>query len=141
MIIDITNSKSNQKELIQDLVGKPFSFIKALQMKGIVCKSLMIDEVSPNMKDYLNEQSDLSLANLELRPFGIITQINNGIKSYAWVVPFYQLVIYKTNGISIHAQGRFIRFGNKKPNNENKAFFDKLLDLRVKYKLQHSFTI
>jgi len=141
MIIDITNPNSNHNELIKDLVGKPFGFIQALKMKGIVCKNLLIDEVSPNMKDYLYDQSDKNSADLELRPFGMVININNESKFYAWVVPFHQMVIYKTNGISIHAQGRFIRFGFNNGNNENKGFFDKLLDLRLKYKIQHSFTV
>jgi hypothetical protein len=141
MIIDITNPNSNHNELIKDLVGKPFSFIQALKMKGIVCKNLMIDEVSPNMKDYLYDKNDKNSADLELRRFGIVIKINNGNKFYAWVVPFHQMVIYKTNGISIHAQGRFIRFGFNKGNTKIKACFDKLMDLRLKYKLQHSFTL
>jgi len=141
MIIDITNPNSNHNELIKDLVGKPFSFIQALKMKGIVCKNLMIDEVSPNMKDYLYDQRDKNSADLELRRFGIVIKINNGTKFYAWVVPFHQMVIYKANGISIHAQGRYIRLGFNKGNTKIKACFDKLMDLRLKYKLQHSFTL
>ncbi len=91
------------------------------------------------MKSYLNTVSDVNYANIELRPIGILILINKGLKNYTWVIPYYQLVIYKTNGSSIHAQGRFIHFRNNKTFKENKSFFDKLLDLKIQYESQYSF--
>ena len=139
MILDITHTNREHKEIIKDLVGRHFSFIKALKLRGIASKKMKIYDVSPNFKNYINHNNDSSFVYIELRPFGIIIKTDNGIKNFVWIISYHQLVIYKTNGISIHAQGRFIRFGNK-VEEENKAFFDKLLDQRVKYKLQHNFS-
>ena len=137
--METTHANKDQDELINDLVGKPFTFLQSLRMKGIGSKRMIIDDVSPNMKSYLNTVSDVNYANIELRPIGILILINKGLKNYTWVIPYYQLVIYKTNGSSIHAQGRFIHFRNNKTFKENKSFFDKLLDLKIKYESQYSF--
>ncbi|NNL15112.1 MAG: hypothetical protein HKO81_00545, partial [Flavobacteriaceae bacterium] len=102
-------------------------------------KRLIVDEVSPNMGLLINTVSDINYANIELRPKGILIRINKGLRNFAWVIPYYHLVIYKVNGSSIHAQGRFIHFKNNKTFKENKRFFDKLMDQKVKYDMQYDF--
>jgi hypothetical protein len=47
-------------------------------------------------------------------------------------------VLYKTNGLSIHAQGKFIHFKNNMTLKENKKFFDKVLDQKVKYDMEYT---
>ncbi|WP_345739576.1 hypothetical protein [Winogradskyella flava] len=105
-------------------------------MKGVGSKRMIIDEVSPNMQSMMNVVSDINYANIELRPKGILVMINQGLKNFTWIIPYYQLVIYKVNGSSLHAQGRFIHFRNNKTFKENKKFFDKLLNEKVKYDMQ-----
>ena len=138
MILDTTYTNKEHIELINDLVGKPFGLMQSIKMKGIGSKRMIIEEVSPNMSQYLNRVDDVNYANLELRPIGLLIRINKGLKNYTWVIPYYQLVIYKTNGSSIHAQGRFIHFRNNITFKENKAFFDKLMNERVKYEAQYN---
>ena len=139
MILDTTYKSLENNNLINDLVGTPFSFIQSLIMKGVHCKKLLIDDVSPNFKDYLNSKSD-NYSNLELRPFGVIIKFKKDFKNYSWVIPYYQLVFYKTNGTSLHAQGRYIHFKNNKTFIKNKLFFEKLLDEKIKFESQFSFT-
>jgi hypothetical protein len=74
-----------------------------------------------------------------MRPSGILIYINKGLKNYTWVIPFYQLVVYRTNGISIHAQGKFVHFKNNKTFQENKIFMNRLFDAKVKFDEQYSF--
>ncbi|MEO6348097.1 MAG: hypothetical protein ABIO60_09345 [Aquaticitalea sp.] len=138
MILDTTYSNKEHIELINDLVGKPFGLMQSIKMKGIGSKRMMIEKVSPNMKQYLNTVDDVNYANLELRPIGLLIRINKGLKNYTWIIPYYQLVIYKTDGSSIHAQGRFIHFRNNITFKENKTFFDKLLNEKVKYEAQYN---
>lgn len=133
MILETTYANKNNKKLINDLVGKPFSFLESLKLKGIGSKRMIIDDVSPNLKSYLNLVSDINYGSIELRPNGILIAINKGLKNYTWVIPYYQFYLYKTNGISIHAQGRFIHFKNNRTHKENSAFFDKLMRLKVDY--------
>lgn len=139
MVLDSTYSNKENKLLIRDLVGKPFSFLESIRMKGFGSKRMIIGDVSPNLKSYLNLVSDINYANIELRTGGIIIYINKGLKNFTWAIPYYHLVIYKVNGASIHAQGRFIRFKNNKTFRENKTFFDKLLDEKIRYDMQYDF--
>lgn len=136
MIINTTHHDPNHKRIIADLIGESFSLVQKLKMKGVGSKRMIIDEVSPNMQSMMNIVADLNYANMELRPKGVMILINQGLKNFTWIIPYYQLVIYKTNGSSIHAQGRYIHFRDNKTFRENKKFFDKLLDQKVKYDME-----
>lgn len=139
MILNSTYKNKEQKQILEDLVGRSFNLFESFKMKGIGSKRMIIDDVSPNLKQYLNTISDVNYANIELRSAGIIIYINKGLENFTWAIPYYQLVIYKTNGASIHAQGKFIHFKNNKTFKENKSFFDKMLDEKVKYDIQYNF--
>lgn len=139
MILNTTYSNKKNKELLNNLVGKAFGFMQSLKLKGIGSKRMIVDQVSPNMQFYLNSISDANYANIELRPKGIIIYINKGLQNFSWAIPHYQLVIYRTNGFSIHAQGNFIVFRNNKMFKENKAFFNKILNEKVKFDEQYNF--
>ncbi|MEN8885006.1 MAG: hypothetical protein ABF246_01320 [Winogradskyella sp.] len=136
MILNTTHHNPEHKKIIADLIGSSFSLVQKLKLGGVGSKRMIVDDVSPNMKSMMNVVSDVNYANIELRPKGILVMINKGLKNFTWVIPYYQLVIYKTNGSSIHAQGRFVHFRNSKTFKENKKFFDKLLDEKVKYDTQ-----
>lgn len=139
MILDTTHNSKEYKTIISDLIGKPFSFMESLKMGGIGSKRMIIENVSPNLQQHLNKVSDINYANIEMRPSGILIYINKGLKNYTWIIPFYHLVIYKSNGISIHAQGKFINFKNNKLFKENKTFMSKLMNAKVKFDERYSF--
>lgn len=138
MILDTTYTNKKNDQTIIDLVGKSFGFIQSIKMGGIGSKRMIIEDVSPNMKHYLNTVAAVNYANLELRPLGLLIMINKGLQNYTWIIPYYQLVIYKSDGSSIHAQGKSIQFIKNTTFRENKAFFDKLLNEKVKYDVQHN---
>jgi hypothetical protein len=139
VILDSTHPNKEHKQIIKDLIGKSFSFVESLKMGGVGSKRMIIEEASPNMQQYLNLVSDINYANIEMRSDGILIYINKGLKNYTWIIPYYQMVIYKTNGASIHAQGKFIHFKNNKTFKENKLFFKKLLAAKVKYDERYNF--
>jgi hypothetical protein len=140
MLINSTYTSKENKELIKDIVGKPFSLIQNLKMNGIGSKRMIIDEVSPNLESVLNRTGDINYGNIELRPNGILIHITKGLQNFTWVIPYYQLVIYKVNGASIHANGKFVHFRSNKTFRENKKFFVKLLNEKVKYDEQYNFS-
>ncbi len=139
MILDSTYNNKDEKLILKDLVGRSFTLLESFKMKGVGSKRMIVDDVSPNLKQYLNTISDINYANIELRTGGILIYINKGLKNFTWAIPYYQLVLYKTNGASIHAQGRFIHFKNNKTFKENKSFFSKMLDQKIKYDMQYNF--
>ena len=139
MILNTTHFEKGHKQLLSDLVGSSFTLFEALRMKGVGSKRMIIGEVSPNLKSVINSVSDINYANIELRRKGILIFINKGLQNFTWAIPYYHLVIYKINGASIHAQGKFIQFKNNKTFKENKAFFNKMLDEKIKYDEQYDF--
>ncbi|MEH6538303.1 MAG: hypothetical protein V7719_18035 [Psychroserpens sp.] len=139
MILDSTNTNKEHKQIINDLIGKPYSFFEMLKMSGVGSKRMIIENVSPNLNQHINKVSDLNYANIELRPSGILIYINKGLKNFTWVLPYYQLAVYKTNGASIHGQGKFIHFKKNTTFKENKSFFDKLLNAKINFDEQYQF--
>jgi hypothetical protein len=139
MVLNTTHTNKENKELLNALVGKAYSFLQSLKLKGVGSKRMVIDNVSPNLKHLLNTVSDINYTNIELRPKGILIHITKGLQNFTWAIPYYQLVIYKADGSSIHAQGRFIHFKNNKMLKENKLFFDKLLNEKIKFDEQYNF--
>jgi len=139
MILNTTHNSKENDESINNLVGKSFKFRARLKLKGIGSKRMVIDNVSPNFYKYLNRIADINYSSIELRPKGILVYINKGLQNFTWAIPYYQLVIYKTNGSSIHGQGSFVHFKNNRMFKENKTFFDKLLNEKIKFDEQYNF--
>ena len=133
MVLNTTYHNKEQLLLIDDLIGKQFSFFEKLRKGGIGSKRLMIKEVKLGSTYKQTTTQDLKYASIELRPSGIVVHVKQAHDSYAWAIPYYKLVIYKTSGLSIHADGKFIQFRNNKLLKENRKFFNTLLDEKVKF--------
>jgi len=131
MIYDTTYNNKEAKEVFEVLLGKPYTFLKALKLGGVGSKRMMIEQVSPKFSSMMNNVSDINYGNIELREKGIIVHINKGLKNYSWAIPFYQLHIYNTQTFSIHTQGNFVQFKKNNLLRENKSFLDKLVDLKI----------
>ncbi|WMI64841.1 hypothetical protein RBH94_12315 [Aestuariibaculum sp. YM273] len=139
MLFKTTYRDKEITKQINHLVGNSFSLWKILKLKGIGSKRLIIDETSPNLNSILNKVGDINYGNIELRPKGILIHITKGLERFVWGIPYFKLVIYKTNGLSIHADGMFIYFRKNKTFNESKPFFNKLLEQKIKFDEQYNF--
>ena len=120
MIFNTTLKNKDATATMNDLLGKPYSFVKAIKLGGVGSKRMIIDAVSPGFLKLINAVSDINYGNIELRQKGIVIHINKGLKNFSWAIPYYQLHTYKTEGFSIHAQGNFVRFKSNKLLKENK---------------------
>lgn len=139
MIYNTTHTNKEAQTIFNDLLGKGFSIIESIKMRGTGSKRMMIDEVGIGFKKYMNTVADINYGNIELRRKGIIVHINKGLQTFSWAIPFYQLHTYKTNGFSIHAHGNFVRFKNNKLLKENKKFINKIIDLKIEHDRQYDF--
>lgn len=137
MVLDTTYYNKEHKELFDNFVGKPYTFFEAIKRRGVGSKRMIVDKVSPNLNPILNTVSDLNYANIEIRKNGILVHITKGHKNFTWAIPFYHLVLYKTDGMSIHAQGKFIHFKKSKNFYENKNFLRSLLKEKVQFDEQY----
>lgn len=137
MVLDTTNYNKDHKSLIDEFVGKPYSFWEALKRGGVGSKRMIVDKLSPNLGYIANSISDINYANIELRKRGVLIHITKGLKNFTWAIPFYHLVFYKTNFTSIHAQGKYIHFKNSKTFKENKTFFKNLMQEKIDFDQQY----
>jgi hypothetical protein len=139
MIFNTTLKNKDATATMNDLLGKPYSFVKAIKLGGVGSKRMIIDAVSPGFLKLINAVSDINYGNIELRDKGIVIHINKGLKNFSWAIPYYQLHTYKTEGFSIHAQGNFVRFKNTKLLKENKNFIDKIINCKIENNKQYDF--
>lgn len=139
MILNTTYRNKEHKDIIQELTGASFSFLESFKMKGIGSKRMIIKEVSPNLQSYISTSSSINYANIELRKEGVLVYINKDLQNFTWAIPYAQLVIFKSNSISIHGQGKYIQFENNNMLKENKSFFNKMIDKKIEYEDRYSF--
>ena len=141
MIISTTFNNKEASDLIDSVLGNSFSFYKTFKMGGKGSKRMLIEDTSENIRFLLNKVSDVNYSNIELRPNGIIVMINKGLQNFQWIIPYAQLVVYKTDRLSIHAQGKFISFKNNVAYKENKKFIDKMTQFKADYQEKYSMPI
>lgn len=134
MFYDITYKNAKITAEINDFIGMPYSFLKAIQMGGIGSHRMMVDEVSTHFKNVLNTVSDINYGSIEIRPNGIIFHISKGLQRFVWLIPYYKLVVFKSTTLSIHADGKFIKFKNNQFTQKNSSFISKIIDLKIKNK-------
>ena len=139
MIFNTTLKNKDATATMNDLLGQPYSFVKAIKLGGVGSKRMIIDAVSPGFLKLINAVSDINYGNIELREKGVIIHINKGLKNFSWAIPYYQLHTYKTEGFSIHAQGNFVRFKSNKLLKENKKFIDKIILLKIENDKKYDF--
>ena len=109
MIINSHRLKKKDSKKLNEFIGKPFSVLKKIRFKGVKSKKIKIQEVSPNLRQYI-EEAKTTYGHIELRPKGILIRVNKGLQQLIWAIPYYQLYVYKTPGLNIHAQGKYILF-------------------------------
>ncbi len=138
MIFSSTHTNKEAKRLTNDLLGHPFSIYQSIKLGGIGSKRMLIEKTSHQLAHLMNKVADINYGNIELRPNGIIVMINRGLDNYQWVIPYRQLVLYKTEAFSIHAQGKFISFKKNKAYKENKKFIQKMIQLKTENQEKYS---
>lgn len=138
MVFNTTYRNDSDREMIDDIVGKRFSIIEIMKIGTIGSKRMIIENASETLEKYTNKVSDITYANIELRPKGILVLINKGLQNFTWVIPYYHLAIYKTENFSIHAQGHFIRFRKKVSYKDNKSFIQKIMQKKVEHDSKYS---
>ncbi|MGY8944451.1 MAG: hypothetical protein ACKVKK_02330 [Flavobacteriales bacterium] len=95
MLLNVSYNDNTIREKIDTEVGKPFSLKERWSMGGIGSSKLFITHTSLNIHNLLVLDQNLKTCNVELRPQGIIVRFRSLLETYALVIPFYKLKIYK----------------------------------------------
>lgn len=131
MLVNVSyNNKALTRE-IDKAVGKPFPLKERWAMGGIGSPKLLITETSVAIRNLLILDNNLDCCNVELRPGGIIVRFRSLLETYALVIPYHKLNLYKGEAsvYSIYADHHFIKVRSDTKAVQN--FFKKLLGYRA----------
>ena len=95
MLLNVSYSNSEITRKIDEAVGKPFTLKERWAMGGIGSPKLIITETSIEINNLLILDNNRNTCNIEMRPKGIIIGFRSLLESYALVIPYYKLTIYK----------------------------------------------
>ncbi|NND62187.1 MAG: hypothetical protein HKN48_03220 [Flavobacteriaceae bacterium] len=95
MLVNVSyNNKSITKTIDAEL-GKPFTLRDRIKMGGIGSPRLVITNTSVQINNLLILDNNRNYCNIELRPKGIIIGFRSLLESYALIIPYYKLTLYK----------------------------------------------
>ncbi len=130
----LVNVSYNNKVIAQKIdaeVGKPFTLKQRWALGGIGSPKLMITSTSLEIRNLLILDNNLDSCNIELRPKGIVVRFRSLLETYALVIPYYKLSLYKGDlGIySIYRDHHFIKV--KADTKAIQKFFKKILNYKA----------
>jgi hypothetical protein len=131
MLVNVSYSDKKITRKIDGQVGKPFTLRERWAMKGIGSPKLFITEASVEIRNLLILDNNLDSCNVELRPKGIIVRFRSLLETFALVIPYYKLTLYKGNfaGYSIYRDHHFIKV--RADTKAIQKFFKKMLDYKA----------
>ena len=129
MNVSYNNKSITQK--VDEAVGKPFTLKARWAMNGIGSPKLFITQTSVEIQNLLILDNNTNSCNVEMRPKGIIVRFRSLLETFALVIPYYKLTIYKGDlGIySIYRDHHFIKV--KSDTKAIQKYFRKLLDYKA----------
>lgn len=130
----LLNVSYNDKKITQKIdteLGKPFTLKERFKLGGIGSPKLEITETSVEIRNLLILDNNADCCNIEMRPKGIIVGFRSLLESYALVIPYYKLTIYKGDFAiySIYRDNHFIKV--KSDTKAIQKFFRKILDYKA----------
>jgi len=129
MLVNVSYNNKKISRQIDELVGKPFSLKERLKMCGIGSTKLIITETSVQINNLLILDSNRNQCNIEMRPKGIIVGFRSLLESYALIIPYYKLVLYKGKAeeYAIYRDSYFIKIEARKKDTGIHKFMQKVL--------------
>ncbi|MCL6218379.1 hypothetical protein [Zunongwangia pacifica] len=127
MLLNISYNNPDIKEKIDREVGKTLTLSDRFKLKGSGSPRLIITSVSIDIHNLLILDNNRNTCNIEIRPGGIIVRFRSILETYALVIPFWKLKIYKGKAkeYSIYRDHYFIKVEAKDENVHK--FFKKLI--------------
>lgn len=112
---------------IRKEVGVPFTILKRIELGGIGSPKLEITACSKEINNLLILDNNTNTCNIELRPKGIIVRFRSLLETYALVIPYYKLVLFKgkSNEYAIYKDHFVLKI--KIDNRNILSFFKKIM--------------
>ena len=131
MLLNVSYNNSEITRKVDNEVGKPFKLKERWAMGGIGSPKLFITETSIEIRNLLILDNNIDCCNIEMRPKGIIVRFRSLLETFALVIPFYKLTLYKGDFAiySIYRDNHFIKV--KSDTKAIQKYFRKILDYKV----------
>lgn len=95
MLVNVSYKNPDLDKKIDHEVGKPFSFIERFKMGGNGSPKLWVTKCSSEIDELYSLDRYPNTCHIELRPKGIIVRFRSLLETFALVIPFYKLSVYK----------------------------------------------
>lgn len=131
MLFNVSYRNPKITNTINQTVGLPFTLKERFALKGIGSGKLYINSSSIEIHNLLVLDAYLNVCNIEIRPDGIILGFRSLLESYALIIPYYQLKIYKGKAeeYSIYGNKHFVKIKADSPRTHR--FMKKILTLKA----------
>ena len=130
MLVNISYNRPKIKEKIIAEVGPPFTLRERIRLKGTGSPKLHITSVSIDIHNLLVLDNNANTCNVEMRPNGIIVMFRSLLETFALIIPFYKLNLYKGRAeeYSLYRDHYHIKVKADTP--EIHKYFRKVLDYK-----------
>ena len=104
MLVNVSYNNKEQRSAIDTAVGKPFTLIDRLKLVGVGSPKLLIRSSSKEIDSLLLLDNNENSCNIELRPRGLILRFRSLLETFALVIPYYKLTLFKgkSDTYSVH---------------------------------------
>ncbi|MGO4912195.1 hypothetical protein [Leeuwenhoekiella sp. W20_SRS_FM14] len=133
MLLNVSYNNPEIKQKINAEVGAPFTLRERIKMRGIGSSKLFITSTSIEIHNLLILDSYVDTCNIEMRPNGIIIGFRSLLESYALIIPYYKLTLYKGKAqeYSIYRDNYFIKIRAKAKDKTTHSFIKKIMDYKA----------
>jgi hypothetical protein len=130
----LLNVSYNNPEIIRKIdaeVGKPFPLMERVRMNGVGSPKLFITSTSMEIYNLLTLDNNRNVCNIEMRPKGIIVGFRSLLDSFALVIPYYKLNIYKGKAeeYGIYRDHYFVKVSAT--DKSTHRFFQKVINYKI----------
>lgn len=131
MLVNVSYKNKEITRRVDEQVGKPFTLKERWAMKGIGSPKLIIKETSIEIGNLLILDNNRDTCNIEMRPKGVIVRFRSLLETFALIIPYYKLSVYKGDlaVYSIYRDHFFIKV--EADTKAVQKFFRKMLDYKA----------
>lgn len=133
MLLNVSYNNPDIKRKINEEVGEPYGLRERIKQGGIGIGHLVITESSIQIQNFLALDKYRNKCNIELRPRGIIVGFRALLDSYALVIPYWKLNLYKGRAeeYSVYRDNYFIKIEAKAKDKKVHNFMKRILDQKA----------
>ncbi len=130
MLVNISYNNPETREKINTEVGKPFTLVERFKLKGTGSPKMKITTTSIDIHNLLVLDNNTNTCNIEMRPSGIIVMFRALLDTYALIIPYFKLHLYKGKAeeYSIYKDHYYIKVEAKEAGVHE--FIQKILDYK-----------